>query len=74
VGLDDPRFSALYYVIGSKKERNIMYEVSAQMIDDTCHQVRVTASNSMFVEVGDVWDMMELDRFCDREMIDLVIF
>ena len=51
-----------------------MYEVSAQMIDDTCHQVRVTASNSMFVEVGDVWEMMELDRFCDREMIDLVIF
>jgi hypothetical protein len=73
VGLDVIGFSALYYVIGSKKERN-MYEVSAQMIDDTCHQVRVTASNSMFVEVGDVWEMMELDRFCDREMIDLVIF
>ena len=51
-----------------------MYEVSAQMIDDTCCMVRVTASTSMYIEVGDVWDMMELDRFCDREMIDLVIF
>ena len=51
-----------------------MYEVSAQMIDDTPHLVRVTASNSMFVEVGDVWNMMELDQFCEREMIDLVIF
>ena len=51
-----------------------MYEVSAQMIDDTCHLVRVTASSSMYIEVGDVWNMQELDQFCDREMIDLVIF
>jgi len=27
----------------------------------------------MYIEVGDVWDMMELDQFCEREMIDLVI-
>jgi hypothetical protein len=50
-----------------------MYEVTADMIDDTCCMVRVTSSNSMYIEVGDVWDMMELDQFCEREMIDLVI-
>jgi hypothetical protein len=65
---------ALYYVIGSTNKERSMYEISAQMIDDTCCQVRVTASNSMYVEVGDVWNMQELDQFCEREMIDLVIF
>ena len=50
-----------------------MYEVTATLIDDTCHQVRVTASSSAYIEVGEVWDVQELQEFCDREMIDVVI-
>lgn len=50
-----------------------MYEVYATMIDDECRQVRIESSSSIDIEVGDVWSMAELDQFCDREMIDLVI-
>jgi hypothetical protein len=50
-----------------------MYEVTAEMIDDTCTQVRIISSNVMYIEDGEIWGMMQLDRFCEAEMIDLVI-
>ena len=48
-----------------------MYQVTATMIDDTT--ARIIDSTSMEFDAGDTCEMRVLARFCDLEMIDLII-
>jgi len=48
-----------------------MYQVTATMIDGTT--ARIVDSTSMEFDSGDTCEMRILARFCELEMIDLII-